>query len=346
MVQLNIHDYKMLAKAHMNPAAWDYYQGGSDDEITLKANRAIYQRIRLRPRVLVDVSTCHTATTILGTAVQTPVMVAPTSVHRLAHPDGELATARAAGQAGALMVVSTVASTSLEAVAEAASGPLWFQIYVYRDLTITVKLLQRAEAAGYRAIVLTVDVPRLGRRERDLRNHFQLPPHIQLANFTDGLWQGGLGGERAPITWETLHWLRSVTSLPIILKGILTADDARLAVEHEVAAIIVSNHGGRQLDGSITSMEALPEIVDAVAGRCEIYIDGGIRRGTDILKALASGARAVLIGRPILWGLAANGEEGVRDIFRILHDELELDMALAGCRTLAEVDSSLISPER
>lgn len=343
MVLLNVHDYERFARSHMDAAAWDYYQGGSDDEITLKANRDIFQSLHLRPRVLVDVSACSTATTLLGIPVQTPVMVAPTSVHRLAHPDGELATARAAGDAGALMVVSTVSSYSLEAIAEAATGPLWFQIYIYRDLSITIKLLQRAEAAGYQAIVLTVDVPRLGRRERDLRHHFRLPSHIQLANFVDGLWQGGLGGERAPITWETLRWLQSATSLPIILKGILTAEDALLAVEYGAAAIVVSNHGGRQLDGAITSIEALPEIVEAVAGRCEIYLDGGIRRGTDILKALASGARAVLIGRPVLWGLAANGAEGVVDVFRLLREELELDMALVGRRTLASIDRSLIA---
>jgi 4-hydroxymandelate oxidase len=346
MVLLNVHDYEQLARTRMSAAAWDYYQGGSDDEMTLQANRNIYQSIRLRPKTLVDVSNCDTATTLLGIPVQTPIMVAPTSVHRLAHPDGELATARAAGKAGALMVVSTVSSYSLEAIAEAATGPLWFQIYIYRDLAITEKLLQRAEAAGYRAIVLTVDAPRLGRRERDLRNHFRLPSHIQLANFVDGLWQGGLGGERAPITWETLRWLQSATSLPIILKGILTAEDALLAIEHGAAAIIVSNHGGRQLDGAITSIEALPEIVEAVDGRCEIYIDGGIRRGTDILKALALGARAVLIGRPVLWGLAANGSEGVYDVLRLLREELELDMALVGRRTLADINSSLILSEK
>jgi len=346
MNPLNVHDYEKLARTRMNAAAWDYYQGGSDDEITLQANRNIYQSIRLRPKTLVDVSDCNTATTILGIPVQTPVMVAPTTVHRLAHPDGELATVRAAGTAGALMVVSAGSSYSLEEIAEAASGPLWLQLYIYRDLTITVKLLQRAREAGYRAIVLTVDTPRLGQREQDLRNHFRLPSHIQLANFINSTWQIGLGAERAPITWETLHWLQSETPLPIILKGILTAEDALLAVEHGAAAIIVSNHGGRQLDGAVTSIEALPEIVEAVAGRCGIYLDGGIRRGTDILKALALGARAVLIGRPVLWGLAANGEEGVFDVLRLLREELELDMALVGRRTLADIDSSLIVSEK
>jgi 4-hydroxymandelate oxidase len=342
MKLLNVHDYEQFARTRMSAAAWDYYQGGSDDEITLRANRNIYQSIRLRPKTLVNVSDCNTATAILGIPVQTPVMVAPTTVHRLAHPDGELATVRAAGTTGALMVVSAGSSYSLEEIAEVASGPLWLQLYIYRDLTITIKLLQRAREAGYRAIVLTVDTPRLGQRERDLRNHFRLPSHIQLANFINSPWQVGLGAERAPITWETLRWLQSETPLPIILKGILTAEDALMAVEHGAAAIIVSNHGGRQLDGAITSIEALPEIVEAVAGRCEIYIDGGIRRGTDILKALALGARAVLIGRPILWGLAANGAEGVYDVLRLLHEELELDMALVGRRTLADIDGSLI----
>jgi 4-hydroxymandelate oxidase len=240
------------------------------------------------------------------------------------------------------MVVSTGSSYSLEEIASVATGPLWFQLYIYRDLSVTVKLLQRAKAAGYQAIVLTVDSPLVGRRERDLRNNFCLPSHVQMANFADEAWKGGLRGERAPITWETLHWLQSETSLPLILKGILTAEDAHMAVEHGVAGIIVSNHGGRQLDSAVTSIEALPEIVEAVADRCEVYIDGGIRRGTDILKALGLGAHAVLIGRPILWGLAANGAEGVCHVLHLLRKELELDMALAGHRTLASIDRNII----
>jgi 4-hydroxymandelate oxidase len=346
MEPLNVYDYEQLARTRMNAAAWGFYQGGSDDEITLKANCSAYQRIRLRPRVLVDVSDCNAETTIMGIPVQMPIMVAPTALHRLAHPEGELATAQAAGTAGALMVVSTGSSYSLEEIASVATGPLWFQLYIYRDLSVTVKLLKRAKAAGYRAIVLTVDSPRVGRRERDLRNNFCLPSHVQMANFADEAWKGGLRGERAPITWETLHWLQSETSLPLILKGILTAEDAHMAVEHGVAGIIVSNHGGRQLDGAVTSIEALPEIVDAVAGRCAVYVDGGIRRGTDVLKALGLGASAVLIGRPILWGLAANGAEGVRHVLYLLREELELDMALAGLRTLTCIDRSLIKMAR
>jgi isopentenyl diphosphate isomerase/L-lactate dehydrogenase-like FMN-dependent dehydrogenase len=235
------------------------------------------------------------------------------------------------------MIASTSASRSLEEIAEAAIGPLWFQLYVYRGVKTSEELVRRAEAGGYRAIVLTVDLPRYGNREREIRSDFNfLPSH--LANFPE---ERG-DEESVNLTWESLAWLRSLTSLPLLVKGILTAEDAVLAVEHGVAGIVVSNHGGRQLDSTIASIEALPEVVEAVAGRCEVYMDGGIRRGTDILKALALGARAVLVGRPILWGLAADGAEGVLHVLEILRRELELDMALAGRPTLASIDCSLV----
>ncbi len=340
MEPLNVFEYAKLAQERMEPAYWEYYYGGSDDEVTLRASRVAYERIRLRPRVLVDVSNCDTRTNVLGTPVGMPILVAPMALHCLAHPEGECATAQGAGMAGTLMIASTTATRNIEEIAEAATGPLWFQLYIYPSLEVAAKLVRRAEAAGYRAIVLTVDLPRLGRREKDIRNNVTIPPSPYYeANFVDVEKEGQ---RWVPLTWESLSWLRSITSLPILLKGILTAEDAVLAVEHGVDGIVVTNHGGRQLDTAIPSIEALPEVVEAVAGRCEVYLDGGIRRGTDVLKALALGARAVLVGRPVLWGLAVNGAEGVCHVLELLRNELELDMALAGRPTLDSIDRSLV----
>ena len=342
MEPVNVFEYEALAQAKMDPAHWDYIQGGSDDEVTLCANRAAFDRIRLRPRVLVDVSASalDMGTTVLGTPVSMPILVAPTAMHCLAHPEGECATAQAAGRANTLMIASTTATRSLEEIAQAASGPLWFQLYVYPSLQFAEKLVHRAESAGYRAIVLTVDLPTLGNREKDRRNNVTIPPPpFREANFVD---IDKAGQEWVSLTWESLSWLRSITSLPILLKGILTAEDALLAIEHGMDGIIVSNHGGRQLDTALASIEALPEIVEAVAGRCEVYFDGGIRRGTDILKALALGAQAVLVGRPVLWGLAVNGAEGANDVLEILRKELELAMALSGRPTLNNIDRTLV----
>ncbi len=330
MEPINVFEYEVLAQAKMDQAFWDFYQGGSDDEITLRACRTAFERIHLRPRVMVDVSTIDTRTTVLSTPTSTPIIVAPMALHCLAHPEGECATAQGAGMAKTLMVAGTTSTRSLEEIAQAASGPLWFQLYVYPSFEVAEKLVHRAETAGYSAIVLTVDLPVLGNREKDRRNNVTIPPPpYQEANFID---IEKIGQEWVRLTWESLSWLRSITSLPIVLKGILTAEDALLAVEHGIDGIVVSNHGGRQLDTAIPSIEALPEVVEAVAGRCEVYVDGGIRRGTDILKALALGARAVLVGRPVLWGLAANGAE----------EELELAMALAGRPTLESIDRTLL----
>jgi len=331
---INVFDYETLAQACIEPSSWDYYQSGSDDEVTLRANRAAFERIRLRPRMLVDVRTCHMHTTVLGTPVSMPILIAPSAFHCLAHPLGECATAQAAARADTLMVVSTSSTRSLEEVAREGGGPQWFQLYIH-DRKSAEELIHRAEAAGYRALVLTVDSPRWGHKERAIRSSFRLP---SKANFS-----GQDPTEiDAAFTWESLPWLRSVTSLPIVLKGILTAEDAMLAVQHEVDGIIVSNHGGRQLDGVSPSIEALPEVVEAVQGRCELYLDGGIRRGTDILKALALGAKAVLVGRPILWGLAVNGMEGVLHVLELLRTELERAMVLAGHPTLHSIDRSLV----
>ena len=334
MKPVNVFDYETLAQARMEPAAWNYYQSGSDDEVTLRANRSAFERVQLRPRMLVDVRSCDMSTTVLGTPVSMPILIAPTAFHCLAHPEGECATARSAGSVGALMVVSTSSTRSLEDIASEASGPLWFQLYV-TSRKESEKLVRRAVAAGYRALVLTVDSPRWGYKEQAIRSGFRPP---LKANFTDEDATEAI----VSLTWESLAWLRSLTSLPIVLKGILTAEDAELAVKQGVDGIIVSNHGGRQLDGVAASIEALPEVVEAVNGRCEVYLDGGVRRGTDILKALALGARSVLVGRPILWGLAANGVEGVSHVLELLRAELELAMVLAGHPTLDSIDSSLV----
>jgi isopentenyl diphosphate isomerase/L-lactate dehydrogenase-like FMN-dependent dehydrogenase len=337
---INISDYETLARARMEPANWDFYAGGSDDEVTLRANRTAFERIRLRPRVLVDVSVCDLHTTVLGTPVSMPILIAPTAYHGLAHPaEAECATAQAAGEAGTLMIASTVSNRSMEEIAAAASGPLWFQLYTHEGYQVSAGLVRRAQAAGYRAIVLTVDLPRVGRREKDIRNNFRLPPHLLEGNFTVNT---DIVEKASLLTWDVLPWLRSITTLPILLKGVLTAEDAKQAVEYGVEGIIVSNHGGRQLDTALASIEALPEVVEAVAGRCEVYMDGGIRRGTDVLKALALGARAVLVGRPILWGLAVNGAASARHVLELLRDELEMAMVLSGRPTVASIDRSLV----
>jgi len=339
---INIFDYEALAQQLLAPAIWDFYQGGSEDEVSLRINRSAWERIRLRPRMLVDVRQIEMRTSVLGTPVDMPILIAPTAAHALAHPEAECATAQGAGCAGSLMIVSTTATRTPEQVAESASGPLWFQLYTYRDLRVSEDLVKRAEAAGYRAIVFTVDVPTLGRRERDLRAGFDIGDHASLANWPAAAAEEENTPKRQIVdTWETVDWLRSLTKLPIILKGILTAEDALLALEHGVEGIIVSNHGGRQLDGALAGIEALPEVVEAVSGRCEVYVDGGIRRGTDVLKALALGARAVLVGRPIIWGLAVNGAEGVQHVLELLRRELEVSMMLAGRPTLASIDRSL-----
>lgn len=331
---LSLLDYEAQAVTRLDHATWSYYVGGSDDEVTLRANREAFERIRLRPRMLVDASHCDIGTTVLGTPVSLPVLIAPSAFHTLANPAGECATAQAAGGAGTVMVASSSATRSLEEIAEAASGPLWFQLYVFNRQNAQ-ELVGRAAAAGYRALVLTVDSPCWGHKERAIRSGFQIPMKANVSNQA-------AAKDAIALTWADVDWLKALSPLPILLKGILTAEDALLAVEHGVDGIIVSNHGGRQLDGVSASIEALPEVVEAVNSRCEVYMDGGIRRGTDVLKALACGARAVLIGRPILWGLAVDGCAGARQVLEILRTELTRAMTLAGCPTLANIDRSLV----
>ncbi len=350
---IHVHAYEVLARAALSPAVRDYLAGGSDDERTLRGNREAFARLRFRPRVLVDVSTCDTTTSVLGTRVRSPVLIAPIAHQGLLHPEGECATARGAETAGTVFVASTMATRALEDIA-AAAGPWWLQLYVFRDRAVTEALIQRAERSGCRAIVVTADAPRLGRRERDLRNGFAVPPPRDGA----GASVHALLGQRVcgtsaievharatfdpALTWDALAWIRARTSLPLVIKGIVTADDARLAVEHGAAAIVVSNHGGRQLDGTIATIDALPACVAAVDHRCEVYLDGGVRRGTDVLKALALGARAVLVGRPIGWALAVGGEHGVAHIVDLLRNELETAMCLAGCPDTRAIPRSLV----
>lgn len=353
---VNVFDYEELARQKLSQPFYDYIAGGADDEVTLRRNRETFERIELRPRALVDVSKVDLSTRVLGEEVQLPILIAPVAVQRLAHPDGELATARATAGAGTIMALSTMASATVEEVATAGDGPKWFQLYVHPDRNVSKRMVQRAEAAGYKAICLTVDVPRLGRRERDFRNRFDYPPDVAHRNYIGEVEipplsvQAGQSALTASadvlidpsLTWNVIDWLHSFTGLPLLVKGIMTAEDACLAVEHGVAGIVVSNHGGRQLDGAPATIDVLPEIVAAVEGRCEVLLDSGIRRGTDVLKSLALGATAVLIGRAFMWGLAVGGEEGVTRVLAMLRTELELAMALCGCRSMAEVTRNVV----
>lgn len=351
---INVADLESVARRRLPLGVYDYFAGGAEDEGTLARNREGFGKWVLLPRVLVDVDRVDLSTTALGAPVKMPIHAAPTAYHRLATPEGETATARAVGSSGALMVLSSLATRTLEDVAAAASGPLWFQLYVYRDRALSLEVLQRAETAGYQALVLTVDTPRLGRRERDFRNGFSLPANVTIANFAKGgsayaRWDSKssmfsyANSQLDPsLTWEAVSWLRENTKLPILLKGVVRADDAVRALERGVSGLIVSNHGGRQLDGEEAAILALPDIVSAVGDRAEVYVDGGFRRGTEVLKALALGARGVLVGRPILWGLAAAGERGAARALEMLRDELALSMALAGCPSLSAIERSLV----
>jgi 4-hydroxymandelate oxidase len=356
MPLVNVFDYEELARRKLSQPVFDYIAGGAEDEVTLRRNREAFGRIQLRPRALVDVSQVDLATIVLGQRIELPILLAPVALQRLAHADGEVASARAAAAAGTIMALSTMASATIEEVARAADGPKWFQLYVHPDREVSRHLVQRAEAAGCSAICVTVDVARLGARERDLRNRLEFPPEITHVNYlgevevpppstqSPGSALADSAGHliNPSLNWSDIDFLSSVTSLPVLLKGIMTAEDARIALDHGVAGIVVSNHGGRQLDGAPATIEALPEVVEAVQGRCEVLLDSGIRRGTDVLKALALGANAVLIGRAYIWGLAVGGETGVARVLSLLRNELELAMALCGVKSVAEVGQSLV----
>ena len=351
---MNLFQLEREALALLPPMVRDYYAGGARDEICLAENRAAWERLAIRHRVLVDVSAVSAASTALGQSTRSPILVAPTAFQRLAHADGELATARAAGRAGTVMVLSSLSNTAVEEVTAAATGPVWFQLYLYRDRGAARALVERVEAAGCSALVLTADAPVLGTRERDVANRFQLPPGLVIANASaeharvgavegdSGLAAWVAGALDPRLTWADVDWLRSVTRLPVLLKGVVRGDDAARAVHCGAAGLVVSNHGGRQLDASPATADVLAEVCDAVAGRIEVYVDGGVRRGTDVLKALALGARGVLLGRPILWGLAAGGEEGVYGALETLRAELIEAMTLAGCPDVAHATRDLV----
>ncbi|MDR7276956.1 4-hydroxymandelate oxidase [Catenuloplanes atrovinosus] len=339
-------DFARAAAGILPAEIWDFIAGGSGAETTLAANRTALDSVFLRPRVLRDVSACTTRSTLLGRPVDLPVATAPVAYQRLVHPDGEAATARAAAAAGVPFVASTLSSVPLEQVIE-AGGRVWFQLYWLRDDDATLGLVRRAERTGCDAIVLTVDVPWMGRRLRDIRNRFALPAHIRAANITttDAAHErNGHGSAVAAhtsqeftpaLTWSVVDRIRQATRLPLVLKGLLAPEDAVQAIEYGVDAIVVSNHGGRQLDGAVPSIDALPEIVDVVRGGCEILLDSGIRTGTDVLRALALGASGVLIGRPLIWGLAVGGERGAARVLELLATELRDAMGLAGCEDIA-----------
>ena len=348
----DVPDFERAAKACLPEMAWAYISGAAADEVTLRWNREAYDRLPLRPRVLVDVSKIDTRITLLGRELPFPILLAPTAYQKLTHPEGDLATATGAGAANATLVASVFATHSIEEIAATAKGPLWFQLYVQPDRGLTRELVQRAEAAGCEALVLTVDTPVLGPRYRELRMKFALPPGVERANLkglafaaaahrptADNIYSAVLDPK---LTWKDLDWLRSLSKLPLLLKGVLNPDDAERAVQAGVAGLIVSNHGARNMDTAPATIDVLPDVVARVAGRMPVLVDGGIRRGTDILKALALGANAVLLGRPYLYGLAVDGAAGVARVVNILRRELEMAMAISGRPTIAAIDSSAI----
>ena len=350
-------DFEPLAQARVSPMVWEYVNSAAADEITLKWNREALNRIRLKPRVLVDVSKLDTRVTLFGQEMRFPILCAPTGALRAVHAEGEIGAVKGAAAAGTTFVVSTGANTTLEEIAAASKTPLWFQLYVQPDRGFTHELVQRAQAAGYRALCVTVDSPVNGPRNRQQRAKFVLPAGLDFANLR-GLMPSGNAGHfdrrnegqmyssllSADLTWKDIAWLQSFAKIPVLLKGVLNADDADRAVKEGVSGVIVSNHGARNFDTVPATAEALPLVAEKVAGRIPVLMDGGIRRGTDVLKALAMGANAVQIGRPYLYGLAVSGASGVTRVLEILQNEFQMAMALAGRPTIASIDGSVLWP--
>jgi 4-hydroxymandelate oxidase len=351
---VSIADMEAAAREKLPQMVWDYYAGGSQDEITLRENRAAYDSIFLRYRVMRGVAQRNLATTVLGHSIKLPVLIPPMAFQGLAWPEAELATARAAGAMGTIMILSMLANTAVEDAVEAAAGPVWLQLYLHKDRGAVRQLIKRAEQAGCTALVLTVDSPCFGRQERNIRNGFSLPrdllvrnllprrlerlprnwPDINQSSFEDRL--------DPSLTWRDVEWLSSQTRLPLLVKGIIRGDDAALATQHGARGVIVSNHGGRQLDTAPPTIRVLEEVIQAVGSQCEVLVDGGIRRGTDVIKALALGARGVLMGRPILWGLSVDGEQGVRRTLEMIRDEFDAALALCGCSSPKDVGRDLV----
>jgi 4-hydroxymandelate oxidase len=353
---INVADYARAARGALQKDVFDYYEGGALDEITLRENTAGWERLKLYYRVLAGVGRRDMSTTVLGQPISMPIVVAPTAFHKLACEAGEIATASAARAAETLFILSSLSNTAMESVFAHAASPRWFQLYIYKDREITLELVKRAEAAGAEAIVLTVDAPGLGTRERDARNSFRLPDGLAVENLAplgkghfpevtgSGLAAYVKTNFKEDLGFDDLDWLCRSTRLPVAVKGVCRGDDARCAAEHGAKAVVVSNHGGRQLDTAPATCEVLPQVVDAAGDLCEIYVDGGIRRGSDVLKAIALGARAVLIGRPILWGLCVAGEQGATNVLEILRRELDEAMLLCGCTKLSDVGRWLLPP--
>jgi 4-hydroxymandelate oxidase len=365
---INIADYARAARSKLSKDVCDYFEGGALDEITLRENTAGWERLKLYYRVLAGVGQRDMATTVLGQPISMPIVVAPTAFHKLACEAGEIAAARAAKAAGTLFILSSLSNTAMEAVfadppslgygatGAAARSPRWFQLYIYKDRAITQELVKRAETAGAEAIVLTVDAPGLGTRERDARNRFRLPDGLAVENLAplgkgqmpevagSGLAAYVRENFKSDLGFDDLDWLCGSTRLPVVVKGVCRGDDARRAAEHGAKAVVVSNHGGRQLDTAPATCEVLPHVVEAAGDLCEIYVDGGIRRGSDVLKAIALGARAVLVGRPVLWGLCVDGEQGAIGVLEILRREFDEAMLLCGSTTLGDINGSLLRP--
>ncbi|RKN41317.1 alpha-hydroxy acid oxidase [Streptomyces hoynatensis] len=349
---LNLREFEAAARAVLDPAHADYFAGGAGDELTLRANEEAFARLRLLPRVLRGGGKQDLAVTLLGSRAALPILISPTAFHKLAHPEGELATARAAAAAGAIMIASMAATTSVGDIAAAArtgapdGAPLWFQLYIQPDLEFTEILVRRAEEAGCEALVVTVDSPARGAHERDRRNGFtDLPDGLCCENLRDPRTGRVLPIVMSPeITWWHVDWLRRTTSLPLVLKGVLHPEDAGIALRHGVDGLLLSNHGGRQLDGVPATVELLPEIVAAVEGRIPVILDGGVRRGTDVAKALALGAAAVGVGRPVLWGLAVDGERGVGQVLELLREELDHTLTLLGVGGLPGLTPGHVRP--
>jgi L-lactate dehydrogenase (cytochrome) len=377
VAMISVDDVHRAARLRLPRPVYEFVAGGAETESSVRRNRSAWGAMTFRPHTLVDVADRDLSTTVLGRPVAMPLLLAPAGLARLVHPDGELAAAAAAGEAGTVMALSTGSSCTIEDVAAAASGPLWFQLYLWRDRDVVAGLVQRAAASGYHALCLTVDVPIVGQRERDLRNGMTIPPRLTVRNLLDASWRvpwwrGFLGGREVTfenflgvegaqndsaaalgafvnkqmidpsVTWDELPWLRELWPGPLVVKGILTAEDARRAVDGGAQGVVVSNHGGRQLDGAPATATVLGEVVDAIGDHAEVYVDGGIRRGTDVVRALAIGARAAMVGRPWFWGLAAGGEAGVARVLEIFRTEIDRTLALLGVSRVAELDRSFL----
>ncbi len=354
MIPLHLADFEECARERLPRMVYDYYAGGAHDEVTLRANRGAYEKLSLRYHVLRDVTNRSTEKVIFGDRLSMPILVAPTAFHQLACEEGEIATARATAAAGTIMGLSTLSTRAIEEVSQAAGGRLWFQLYVYRDREVTRELVARAEAAGAKALMLTVDAQLWGVRERDVRNQFQLPPDLRMPNLGSGELSRLPADEGSSLSayvnslfdpalvWADVDWLCSLTRLPVLIKGVVRGDDSAMALEYGAAGVIVSNHGGRQLDTAPAPVEVLGEVVEAIDGKGVVLVDGGIRRGTDVVKAVAIGADAVMLGRPILWGLAHGGEAGVQRVLEMMRAEFDLAMGLCGACSVDELTPDLV----